>query len=80
MGYVRMDLDYVINAGDEHRKKGKEPILVIVDSKGKATFAHVVECKGASDAWVAKGIVADIEDLGYKEVIHYEKLSRTFDD
>ena len=69
MDYMYMDLDYVINAGDEHRKKVKEPILVIVDSKSKATFAHVVDHKGASDAWVAKRVVADIEDLGHKEVM-----------
>jgi len=70
MDYMYMDVEYKRQQDETYgeKKRGKTPILVIVDSKRKAVFSHMVSQKGGSDDWIIKKVVEDIEDLGYGEV------------
>ena len=43
----------------------RRPIIVGVDRKTGGAHAHEVKCSGSGDAWIARRIAADIEELGY---------------
>ncbi len=65
---VSMDYTYITEKGklgDRESKDGTKPIMVIYDRKTKTIMGHVASSKGASDDWLVKKIITDIEDMGY---------------
>ena len=62
-----ISMDYAFMSKED--QIGKTKVIVIKDNKSKAIFTHVVSVKGASDPWIVKKIVEDIDSLGYKAAI-----------
>ena len=64
--YMYMEADYKDKKKEQYIKdvEGKTPILVVVDSKTKAVFAHDMEEKGANEATMEQ-LENDIKELGY---------------
>ena len=50
------------------KRRGKNPIFVVVDNRSNTVFADMVPKKGGPDACVAQKIVEDIGNVGYAEV------------
>ena len=46
------------------KEVGKQ-IMIMHDGKAKTEIGHHYERKGASDEWLMKTIISDIEDMGY---------------
>ena len=63
-----VSMDYKV-FGQEVAEDDKATALVIKDSATKMNFAHLCEKKGASDEWVVTRLMADLDRLGYTEVI-----------
>ena len=72
----RLSLDY-----QELKSKAKKPsieegktdkvlkIVVMKDEESGSVFSHRVDMKGPGDVWVVKKLVADIEELGRRDII-----------
>ena len=56
-------MDYMYMTSKDQDKM--TPILVIKDMKSKRIFAHAVARKGASNRWIVRKIVDDLDQLGY---------------
>ena len=65
---VSMDYMYLTEKGetvDHAIKEGAKPIMVVYDRKTKSIMGHLANNKGASDDWLVKNVITDIEDMGY---------------
>ena len=45
------------------------PVLVVRDRRSKATWSHLVPCKGTAHHWPTKVLVQDLDRSGYRKVI-----------
>ena len=73
------DYMYLTEEGKEDQRDAEEgtarrsttlrrPNIVGVDRKTGGIHAHQVKCKGSGDPWIATGIAADREELGYEGI------------
>ncbi len=65
--YLEVDFKKKMKAAYHHATEGKRPILVVVDSKSKATFSHDMDAKGADQITIEQ-IEEDIRNMGYQAV------------
>ena len=49
----------------EYKDKIKDIVLVADDRKTGGAKAHLVECKGNGDAWIARRLAEDLVEFGY---------------
>lgn len=55
--------------GQEMHTDDKATAIVGRDAESRMSFAHICETKGASDKWIIDKLLADIERLGYTDII-----------
>ena len=57
------------NAVADGASGSEMPVLVVRDRRSKATWSHLVPCKGTSHPWPTKVLVQDLDRTGYRKVI-----------
>ena len=51
--------------GYAYQDQIKDPVLVSTDRKTGGVKAHLVQCKGLGDSWIAARTLEDLNECGY---------------